>query len=167
MPKTYIKGMQRPVLFDEQDRDLFAARLTVSRTRYGKLYPAQRDYGGARKRVVSRTILSRKLARSLRPDEAADHKNGNTFDNRRRNIRLATNTQNQQNSTVRSDNKSGFKGVCWEPRHNRWRATIRVNKRKVWLGEFDNKKTAALAYDAAAVAHFGEFAKTNRMLGLL
>src|SRR3979490_864050 len=43
----------------------------------------------------------------------ADHKNHNTLDNRRENLRPCTRSQNQYNLRMRKDNTSGFNGVCW------------------------------------------------------
>jgi hypothetical protein len=62
---------------------------------------------------------------------------------------------------------SGFKGVCWHKRDKRWRAQIRVDRGKKYLGEFTDPKDAARAYDRAALELHGDFARTNEMLGLL
>lgn len=88
-----------------------------------------------------------------------DHKNGNTLDNRRANIRLCTSSQNNRNSGIRSDNTSGFKGV--HPDKKNFAARIFVDGRTVHLGNFQSPVEAALAYDRAAARHFGEFARLN------
>ena len=91
-----------------------------------------------------------------------DHRNGDTLDNRRKNLRIATNAQNQHNQRwLRSDNTSGFKGVTWHADKGKWNAQIYVNKKRKSLGYFPDKAMAAKAYDAAALEHFGEFAATN------
>jgi hypothetical protein len=87
----------------------------------------------------------------------ADHKNHDTLDNRRDNLRKCTQAQNLRNQRLRKDNKSGYKGVSWHTRANRWRVTIQGK----YVGNFIRLKEAAHAYDEAAKLHFGEFAHLN------
>ena len=90
-----------------------------------------------------------------------DHINGDILDNRRSNLRICTNKQNQRNQRLRQNNSTGFKGVCvsrWGGASRRYIAGIRVNKRQIQLGRFASAEEAARAYDRAALEHFGEFA---------
>ena len=50
---------------------------------------------------------------------------------------------------VRSDNKSGYPGVCYEPRCNKWRAYITIGKYKKSLGYFSNINDAIQARKTA------------------
>lgn len=52
-------------------------------------------------------------------------------------------------------------------RNRGWYASIKVNNRQISLGDYNDPISAARAYDAAAIEHFGEFACTNVMLGLI
>jgi len=88
-----------------------------------------------------------------------DHRNGDGLDNRRQNLRPANDSKNQMNARMRSDNPSGFKGVCAD-RH-RWMARIQLDGRRTYLGYFATPQEAARAYDAAAVELFGEYARPN------
>ncbi len=83
------------------------------------------------------------------------------LDNRRSNLRETTKSLNQANSRKGRNNKSGFKGVYFEKWTQRWRAELLVNRKKRSLGRFDSKEEAARAYDAAAIAAFGEHARVN------
>ena len=76
---------------------------------------------------------------------------------------MATRAQNCQNRRVRCDSKSGVKGVVASPNKTGkpWRAHIRVNGKRIWLGYFNTTEEAGRAYDEAAIKHFGEFACTN------
>ena len=104
----------------------------------------------------------------LDSDLAIDHKNGDRLDNRRQNLRVATHQENAFNSTkLRGTWTSKFKGVSWDATNQKWRASIRVNERAKNLGRFSLEIEAALKYDETAMRHFGEFARTNKMLGLL
>lgn len=91
-----------------------------------------------------------------------DHVNGDRLDNRRENLRLATNRQNCSNRLPnRRPGTSRFKGVCWNRKAGKWQASIRVNYRRFHLGVYSDERDAALAYDRAAREHFGEFARPN------
>jgi hypothetical protein len=92
------------------------------------------------------------------PNIQVDHINGNTLDNRKINLRESNNATNHMNQSVRSDNKSGFKGVS--KRKNKWMARIGKNG-KINLGTFNTPEEAAKAYDAKAKELFGEYAKLN------
>lgn len=90
-----------------------------------------------------------------------DHINGDGLDNRRLNLRAATASQNGANMPAPAHNTSGFKGVHFYRRTSRWRAYITVNQHHRHLGYFTDAKTAALAYDDAAIEAWGEFARLN------
>jgi hypothetical protein len=87
-----------------------------------------------------------------------DHINGNKLDNRRCNLRLASNTDNVRNQKLHKNNKTGYKGVSLDKRTGLYVAGIMVNRRNYCLGSFADPKTAHEAYLEAAKAHFGEFA---------
>jgi len=91
-----------------------------------------------------------------------DHKDGNTLDNQRRNLRTATVAKNQQNRQKRVRCSSKFKGVCWHKGTSKWLARITPpDQKQALLGSYDDEETAAKAYNEAAKRLFGEFALTN------
>jgi hypothetical protein len=94
------------------------------------------------------------------PASAIDHANGNKLDNRRCNLRICTNAQNQANRDP-LPHSSRFKGVTVRKSTGRFEAQIWNNYKRIWIGTFANEQDAARAYDAAAIEHFGEFARTN------
>lgn len=95
------------------------------------------------------------------PEHLVDHRNGNGLDNRRCNLRTASNSQNQRNKRGGSGGSSRFKGVTWRERGQKWEAQIHTGGRWLYLGQFQDERDAALAYNAAALAEFGEFARMN------
>ena len=89
-----------------------------------------------------------------------DHRDGDKLNNRRGNLRKATQSQNSKNTLLAKNNTSGFKGVS-KAAGGRWRARITVERKEIRLGVFDTKADAAAAYDAAALQLHGEFASPN------
>jgi len=82
-----------------------------------------------------------------------DHINGDSLDNRRENLRVCTVRENTANRAFAT--ACGFHGVR---KHGaRWQARLLGKS----LGMFDTAEEAARAWDAAAIARFGEFARLN------
>lgn len=90
-----------------------------------------------------------------------DHQNHNTLDNRRDNVRICTQQQNNMNQKPSLNTTSQFKGIHWYNHYKRWVASIRKDGKLKHLGYFDIEEDAALAYDKAAIREFGEFAHLN------
>jgi hypothetical protein len=62
---------------------------------------------------------------------------------------------------MKTNHSVGLKGVSHCKYTNRFKASIRVNDRYIWLGRFDTAHAAHLAYLAAAKFYFGKFACTR------
>jgi hypothetical protein len=104
-------------------------------------------------------ILMHRLITGAPKEKDVDHRNGNGLDNRRKNLRVCSESQNAFNKNKYKNNTSGFKGV--ERRVNRWQATIRANNKRYYIGSFPTAEDAALAYDRAARELHGSFARLN------
>lgn len=90
-----------------------------------------------------------------------DHINGDGLDNRRGNLREASHSTNGFNAGLPAHNTSGRKGVTWDKRSRRWQAQIMVNRRNIFLGQFDDLDDAGRAYDDGARIYHGQFARLN------
>ena len=88
-----------------------------------------------------------------------DHINGNTLDNRKCNLRACDHSGNMKNTRKRYNNISGYKGVSWKSRNNKWVAQIQCDKKKQHIGLFNCPTAAWLAYIKAARLLHGEFAR--------
>lgn len=92
-----------------------------------------------------------------------DHINGNGLDNRRSNLRFATNQQNGFNTPPyrRKGKVSQFKGVHFEKQSKKYKAAIKIDGQIKTLGRYQTEDEAAIAYNLAASAAYGEFARLN------
>jgi len=91
-----------------------------------------------------------------------DHIDNNRLNNRRSNLRVTTTRLNVCNSPVWSKLKSSvFKGVSWHKAARKWHVGIKVNRKRLYLGLFEDQTKAAYAYNQAALLHFGEHAWLN------
>lgn len=105
---------------------------------------------------------SQSLHKFLTGYERTDHRNGDGLDNRRMNLRDASAGENGRNRRRQVNNYSGFKGVCWNKKDGKWRATIgAAADQRRYLGGFSTAEEAARAYDAAAREMYGEYAALN------
>lgn len=80
-----------------------------------------------------------------------DHRNTNRLDNRWSNLRLATKPQQSWNRPLRG------KGATWIESRGKWKATITVNRKAIFLGYFATEEEARAAHVKAALEHHGEF----------
>jgi hypothetical protein len=94
-------------------------------------------------------------------ERLVDHRNCNSLDNRRSNLRFATRAENMQNRRKKKNTTSRFVGVHLYKPSNRWVCRITYQGKRIVLGRFDSETAAARAYDEAAKKYFGEFARLN------
>lgn len=109
-------------------------------------------------------IYMHRLIAGAGPDEVVDHINGDRLDNRSANLRIATPSQNSANrgpDRRRLGTSSRHKGVSWSKRRSKWRAYVHHEGRTRYVGEFADEDDAARAYNVAAAAIWGEFARLN------
>lgn len=95
------------------------------------------------------------------PNGEIDHEDLDRSNNQWKNLRPATPGQNRHHTNVRCSNTSGATGVWWyvrKGRKGRWRARIRIDGRRIDLGEFKEKDDAIAAYRTAAIEHYGNYA---------
>jgi hypothetical protein len=134
--------------------------------RNGSVYAYRKNHAGGKSVnvLMHREIYERSYGQPLSSDVFIDHIGQgevNGLDNRRSNLRLATNSQNQCNGRIKRTNKSGFKGVHWRDDKKTFHAVIRLNGKPKHIGYFDSAISAAKAYDEAARRMFGEYARPN------
>lgn len=150
-------------LIDAEDHDIISGMRVVHE---------KKNHGYVRLMINSKKIMLHVLIMKKHHGDisglSVDHINHITSDNRKCNLRLVTHANNMKNLSIRKAKKtSKYKGVYFDKSNNKFASKISSNNKEYWLGYFVNEIDAAFAYDKAALKHHGEYALTNKMLGLL
>lgn len=111
--------------------------------------------------TIGREFMHRIILGITDPTTLVDHEDGDTFNNRRQNLRSAAPSSNRFNSKKNCNNTSGFRGVTFRNRATPWEASIGRRQNYRYLGKFSTRREAAMAYDRAARNISPLFAKTN------
>lgn len=131
----------------------------------GKAAGCQNSWGYVTVSVGERKYMAHRLAwlyvHGRHPVGQIDHIDGNPSNNAISNLREATKAQNQGNRKKSKSNTTGFKGVTFNKRKNKFQAGIMVNRRHVGLGLYSTAEDAHQAYVRAAKHYFGEFARAG------
>jgi hypothetical protein len=142
-------------IVDDEDFDELNKRKWYAGKCGNKIY-ARADIGPAASR--SRLFMHRIILDVTDKKLKVDHVNGNTLDNQKSNLRLASQKENIRNRNgTRIGNTSGYRGVWFHKINSKWIAEITVDNKKISLGSFSDKEDAARAFDKAAKLYFGEF----------
>ena len=86
-----------------------------------------------------------------------DHINHDTLDNRKINLRICTQSQNQKNQKISKSNTSGYKGVSWNKGEQKWVAMISADNKRHFLGYHTTKEIAYEAYLVASKKYHKDF----------
>lgn len=96
--------------------------------------------------------------------DIVDHKNRNTLDNRKQNLRNATKSQNCQNHNLRTDSTTGISGVNWHKKSNKWQVRINdKNNKRISLGIYSDFNEAVKVRLKAEKKYYGEYAPQRHL----
>ena len=115
----------------------------------------QKKDGYVRIQILGRKYRAHRLAwlivyGSFPPDQI-DHINGIRHDNRISNLRAVTHAENNRNRALDIRNKSGYTGITYNKKTNKWIAQIGGTRKRVNLGHFGNKEDAIEARRIAEI----------------
>ena len=148
------------MLVDASDMDIakqFHWQVNTQRGKTGYVFHTRKKGDG-----TSGSVYLHRLLTDAPIDKVVDHINGDGRDNRRHNLRICSNTENQRNRNgLSTASKSGFTGVCFPSKGSKWQASIGAHGRNIYLGAFYCPIEAAIARDVAALELHGEFASLN------
>lgn len=148
-------------IFDKEDYDLIKQYSWSMLNVRGIKYACTK-----RKRNGKQTsILMHRLVMGVldNPDVEVDHIKHNTLDNRKSQLRIGTKWDNNLNHGVFVNNTSGFSGVRWDKKNQKWYATITYNKEHYWLGYYIKKEDAIRARKLAEDYYFKDWSFDNSM----
>lgn len=165
--KTIRLTQEKSALVDDGDfKELSKYSWCASYCRTTKSHIAKRTVSKDGKKHSIK--MHRQIMGVTDPKVLIDHKNQDTLDNRRENLRICDHSQNQHNKKKKLNCSSKYKGVSWKGSYSKWQACIYVPNtegsgrgKQKHLGYFEDEKDAALAYAYAALKCFKEFASFN------
>jgi hypothetical protein len=116
---------------------------------YGKRGYATRTIylGKIDEKYKVKNVYMHRLINKTPVGKQTDHINRNKLDNQRKNLRTVSKSINLHNVGLRSTNTSGYKGVSFDRKRNRWEAYITVYYKKFHLGYFNDIHKAHFAVD--------------------
>lgn len=117
-----MKILPHQIQFSEQDADLRKWTWCISNRGYLKC--GRWKSGKPITILAHRIVVARMIGRNLNKSDICDHINRDRLDNRRENLRLVDSFGNAQNSKLRKDNTSGYRGVSFEKKQKRWQAQV-------------------------------------------
>ena len=113
----------------------------------------------ARESGTNKTISMHRLIMNFPQNKQIDHIHHKKFDNRKSELRLCTNQENNWNKAEQSNNTSGHRGISWDKRDKLWHCYIEINGKRINKYFNANEIDEAIKWRAEKEKElFGDFA---------
>ena len=127
--------------YNEETGDL-TWKVTRGSIKKGTLCNYNNGRGYLRTRIDKKQFLNHIIIYIMmtgeEPKFQIDHDDGNTLNNKWDNLIQRTQSENIRKAKLKSDNTSGYKGVSWNLKRNKWESYITINKKRKFLGYFND-----------------------------
>ena len=148
----------RSILSYNKKNGVFTWKITLSKRRSAGSVAGFKNEGRIKIGIDNNDYMAHRLAwlyiKGEWPEFEIDHKDGNKANNKWGNLRHATSSQNQRHKGIQANNKTGYKGVCFDNKRQKFLATINktVNgkKKHFHIGHYNTSQEASEAYIIAA-----------------
>lgn len=126
---------------------------------YEELKKYKWNISGKKLNYVFNTKLGRlnRFIMNCPKDKIVDHKNGDTLDNRKKNLRICTYSQNSMNSYHTKRGQSGHRNVVWDKKQKKWSVIIQKDYKMNFFGSYESLKKAIMVANKNRKKLFGEF----------
>ncbi len=94
----------------------------------------------------------------------SEHINGNRLECTEDNLRICQKNLNPINCKIYKNNTSGYKGVTWIKKLNKWQVNLQYNKKNIYLGVYKNLEDAIKVRKEAEEKYFGEYNRKEKDL---
>lgn len=160
IPYVFIPTSKSKVAIVDADMAEYAlARRWVWRNGYASRFPRKGEPGWTPDKTKKKWTTLQSIVLPCPDGMLQDHINGSRLDDRRRNLRCATTSQNTASGRMRSSNTSGYRGVS--RRNGKWLPQVK-SMGQIRSGPLcDEPEQAARYADKYAIELFGEFARLN------
>lgn len=152
------------VYYDDMDHDLVRdVKWNLAKGDDNVLYARGRIRKKDRNESDQLLVRMHRIIMSAPPSHQVDHIDYDGLNNRRINLRIATQRQNSRNMRVSKDSTTGFKGVSFRKKKGLYVTRIRVDGKLIHGHLTKNIYEAALRYNDMAIKYFGDFACLNEL----
>jgi len=125
-------------------------------------YAAACQYNGTDgkgRSINGKTLYLHRCLMDAKKHEYVDHIDHDTLNNKRYNLRLASNSNNNKHrGKINTNNTSGYRNVCWVSSKEQWRVQLQINGKCVRFGDFDDVDEAGTLAEEMRKKYYKEYA---------
>lgn len=161
---TNIKGYDYFISTHGNVENALTGELLKPRINKGGYYDVSLCKNGKAKNFKVHRLVANAFIDNPYNKKNVDHRDGNRTNNKVNNLRYATDSENQHNKSMQSNNTSGVTGINFDKRNQKWYARITINSKTKFIGYFKTKEEATLARKEYANEYYGEYTHSLQKL---